>query len=143
MDTLPFTPQLTPRLMNLQILLPFQIFASVDKVTRMVVETTAGAFGLLPQRLDCVAALEAGILTYSIANESGEHYVAVDAGILVKTGQSVRVSVRNAQTGNDLAQLYAAVQREFLHLDAHEREVRASLAKLESGFVRRFTGLQR
>lgn len=128
-------------LMHLQILLPFAVFADKTDVQSIVVETPAGAFGLLPQRLDCVAAVEAGILTYTSADE-GEVYIAVDEGILVKAGKTVRVSVRNAQGGADLDKLYAAVKDEFLNLDEREREVRTALAKLESGFIRRFSGLQ-
>ena len=46
--------------MNLKILLPFQVFAERAGVTRIVVETREGSFGLLPHRLDCVAALRRG-----------------------------------------------------------------------------------
>ncbi|WML89919.1 F0F1 ATP synthase subunit epsilon [Thiothrix lacustris] len=130
-----------PDLMHLQILLPFAVFADNTGVTSIVAETPDGSFGLLPQRLDCVAALEPGILTYT-TEADGEVYIAVDQGILVKTGNEVRVSVRNAQGGVNLDQLYAAVKDEFLNLDEREREVRTALAKLESGFVRRFAGLQ-
>ena len=130
-----------PDLMHLQILLPFAVFADKTGVTSIVAETPDGSFGLLPQRLDCVAALEPGILTYT-TEADGEVYIAVDQGILVKTGNEVRVSVRNAQGGVNLDQLYAAVKDEFLNLDEREREVRTALAKLESGFVRRFAGLQ-
>ncbi|WP_269849304.1 hypothetical protein [Methanosarcina horonobensis] len=44
--------------MNLRILLPFQIFAEKKGVSRIVAEGREGSFGLLPHRLDCVAALE-------------------------------------------------------------------------------------
>jgi F-type H+-transporting ATPase subunit epsilon len=130
-----------PELMHLQILLPFAVFADKHGVKSMVVDTREGLFGLLPQRLDCVAALEPGILAYTTAEE-GEVFIAVDEGILVKAGQEVRVSVRNAQGGADLGKLYAAVKEEFLNLDERERELRAALAKLESGFIRRLSGLQ-
>ena len=50
--------------MNLKVLLPFQIFAEKTGVSRIVAETREGSFGLLPHRLDCVAALAPGILTY-------------------------------------------------------------------------------
>jgi len=46
------------------------------------------SFGLLPRRLDCVAALAPGILIYEDEAE-GEVYVAVDDGVLVKTGLDV------------------------------------------------------
>ena len=62
-------------------------------VSRIVVETPEGSFGLLPRRLDCVAALTPGILIYETEAE-GESYVAVDEGVLVKSGPDVRVSVR-------------------------------------------------
>jgi F-type H+-transporting ATPase subunit epsilon len=122
--------------MNLKILLPFQIFAEKAGVLRIVAETCEGAFGLLPRRLDCVAALTPGILIYETQAE-GEVYVAVDEGVLVKTGQEVLVSVRRALGGTDLGQLRAAVEREFLTLDEHEQSVRSVLAKMESGLIRR------
>lgn len=123
--------------MNLKVLLPFQIFAEKPGVTRIVAETPDGSFGLLPHRLDCVAALVPGILIYETA-AGGEVYVAVDEGVLVKTGPDVLVSVRRAITGADLGQLQDAVEQEFLTLNEHERGVRSVMAKLETGFLRRF-----
>jgi F-type H+-transporting ATPase subunit epsilon len=122
--------------MNLKVLLPFQVFAEKTGVTRMVAETRQGSFGLLPHRLDCVAALTPGILIYEDEDE-GEVYVAVDEGVLIKTGPDVLVSVRNAIAGTDLGQLREAVEREFLNLDEREQSVRSVLAKMESGFIRR------
>ena len=123
-------------LMNLKILLPFQIFAEKTGVSRIVAETRDGSFGLLPHRLDCVAALAPGILIYE--NEArGEVYVAVDEGVLVKTGLDVLVSVRNAIGGTDLSQLHETVDREFLNLDQQEQSVRSVMAKMESDFIRR------
>ena len=45
-----------PILMNLKILLPFQVFADKTAVSRVVAESHDGSFGLLPHRLVCVAA---------------------------------------------------------------------------------------
>ena len=50
--------------MHLKILLPFRVFADIQNVNRVVIETSAGSYGLLPQRLDCVAALVPGIFEY-------------------------------------------------------------------------------
>ncbi|MBK8538125.1 MAG: F0F1 ATP synthase subunit epsilon [Candidatus Competibacteraceae bacterium] len=127
--------------MNLKVLLPFQIFAEKTGVSRIVAETHQGSFGLLPHRLDCVAALAPGILIYETAAE-GEVYLAVDEGVLVKTGPEVRVSVRRALGGTDLGQLRKAVEREFLTLDEHEQNVRSVMAKMESGFIRRLAEFQ-
>lgn len=120
--------------MNLKVLLPFGVFAEKTGVTRIVAETREGSFGLLPRRLDCVAALAPGILTYE---DDDEVYVAVDEGVLIKTGPNVLVSVRNAIAGTDLGQLREAVEREFLNLDEREQAVRSVLAKMESGLIRR------
>jgi len=122
--------------MNLKVLLPFKIFAVKTGVSRIVAEAREGSFGLLPHRLDCVAALAPGILVFETEAE-GEVCIAVDEGILVKTGTDVLVSVRNAIGGTDLGQLRAAVEQEFLDLDDQEKSVRSVLAKLESGFIRR------
>lgn len=122
--------------MNLRVLLPFQIFAENANVIRIVAETQSGSFGLLPNRLDCAAALAPGILVIETEDDD-ESYVAIDEGVLVKTGRDVLVSVRNAIAGAELGKLREAVDREFLTLDEHEQSVRAVLARMESGFIRR------
>ena len=127
--------------MHLKVLLPFQIFADKLDVSSIVAETREGSFGLLPHRLDCVAALVPGILIYQTESD-GEVLVAVDEGVLVKTGPEVLVSVRRAIGGTDLGQLRGAVEKEFLTLDEHEQSVRLVTAKLETGFLRRFASLQ-
>ena len=70
----------------------------------------------------------------------GEVYVAVDEGVLVKTGVNVLVSVRNAIGGTDLGQLHEAVDREFLNLNEQEQDVRSVMARMESDFIRRLAG---
>lgn len=126
--------------MKLKVLLPFRVFAEKAEVSRIVAETPAGAFGLLPHRLDCVTALAPGILTYETAAD-GEVFVAVAEGVLIKAGEHVLVSVRQAIAGRDLAQLREAVTNEFLALDEQEQSVRTAMSKLETGFLRRFTTL--
>ncbi len=82
-------------------------------MSRIVAETREGSFGILPHRLDCVAALAPGFFTYE-TKEGGTVYLAVDEGVLVKAGDDVLVSVRHAIGGTDLGQLHEAVKREFL-----------------------------
>jgi F-type H+-transporting ATPase subunit epsilon len=122
-------------LMNLKVLLPFGVFAEESGVSRIVAETYEGSFGLLPHRLDCVAALQPGILIYQ-THARGEVYVAVDEGVLVKTGYDVLVSVRNAIGGTELSQLREAVEREFMTLSEQEQNVRSVMAKIETSFIR-------
>ena len=126
--------------MNLKVLLPYQVFADKTGVSRVVAETHEGSFGLLPHRRDCVAALAPGILTYETASD-GEVFVAVDEGVLVKTGPDVLVSVRRAMGGTDLGRLREAVEQEFLTLDEHEQNVRSAQANMESDLIRRMAAL--
>jgi F-type H+-transporting ATPase subunit epsilon len=127
--------------MNLKILLPFQIFADVAGVLRIVTQTREGSFGLLSHRRDCVAALAPGILIYETSSER-ETYVAVDEGILVKAGADVLVSVRRAIGGTDLGQLHQTVVRQFLALNVQEDGARAVMARLEAGFLHRLGAFQ-
>jgi F-type H+-transporting ATPase subunit epsilon len=127
--------------MKLRILLPSRVFADKADVESIVAETSQGELGLLPHRLDCVAALEPGILTYRTAAE-GTVYLAVDEGVMVKTGPDVLVSVRHAIGGTDLSQLHEAVKREFLTLDEQERDVRAAVARMEVGLISQLTEFQ-
>ena len=131
-----------PALMNLKVLLPFEIFTDKTGVSRIVAETREGSFGFLPHRLDCVAALAPGILIYQLDSQA-EVYIAVDEGVLVKTGPDVLVSVRNAIGGADLGQLHAAVEREFLHQNEREKSVRSVMAKMESDFISRLVEFHR
>ena len=80
--------------MDLRIYLPSRNFVEIKNVSSIVTETSEGSFGLLPQRLDCVAALVPSIFTYETESK-GIHYIAVDEGILIKAGSQVMVSVRN------------------------------------------------
>lgn len=128
--------------MKLKILVPSGVFASVANVARIVVTTPAGSFGLLPHRLDCATVLSPGLLTYSTAT-IGEVQLAVDAGVMVKTGAEVLVCVRRAIAGADLGHLRHAVEQEILKLSEQEKSNRRTLAHLESGLIREFVELQR
>ncbi len=126
--------------MQLKVLLPFRVFVEKRGVSRIVAETQDGSFGLLPRRLDCVAALSPGILIYETPDE-GEVFIALDQGVLIKAGNQVLVSVRRALSGTDLGQLREAVKNQFLSLDEQDKSVRALMEKMESRFLSRFSRL--
>lgn len=120
------------------------------QVSKIIAEAENGHFCLLPRHIDFVASLVPGLLAYvPAASEGGvgsseenreneEIYVAVDRGILVKVGAEVRIATRRAVTGADLGMLRAKVIDEFQALDEVEVKTRSALARLESGFLRRF-----
>ncbi len=124
------------KVMSLKVLLPYKVFTDKVDVKRIVVETNMGAYGILPNRQDCVMVLEPGILTYEIV-EAEEVYIAVDAGILVKTGSEVRVSVRNASGGVSLDKLNETLEKDFFKINKQEEIDRSVLKEMESSFIKR------
>lgn len=124
-------------MMHLKVLLPTQVFLDLDEIARIVVETPAGAYGLLPHRLDCVSAVAPGILSYE--NARGEEvFVAHDEGVMVKHGLQVLISVRSAFSGSDLALMHRELNEKFLAKDEDEFAQRQLETRLENGFLRRF-----
>ena len=99
----------------------------------MVIETSCGSLGLLPNRLDCAAVLVPGILMYEAS--SVVTHVALDEGVLVKAGADVRISVRRAVGGSNLEELKDTVERSFVVTDQRQRAMRVALSKMEAGIV--------
>ncbi|HRE50709.1 MAG TPA: F0F1 ATP synthase subunit epsilon [Flavitalea sp.] len=126
--------------LRLKILLPHSIFLEEEGITNVQVETTAGSYGFFPQRLDCVASIPPGVLTY-ITTAGKEYYVAVDRGLLVKAGKTISLAVRNAIGGTDLGELHKSINEKFRKLDDLEQESRRVMSYLETGFVRNFEKL--
>ena len=127
--------------MNLKVLLPTEVLVQED-VAKVTAEAHNGSFCLLPKHVDFVAALVPGILSFETAG-GREAFVAVDEGILVKCGEEVMVSTRNAMRGPDLGQLRRTVEERFKVLDDREKTARSAMVKIEAGFVRRFLEIQR
>ena len=128
-------------LMHLRVLLPFQIHSENSKVLSIVAETLGGSFGILPNRLDCVAALSPGLLTYKTENDE-EVYLAIDEGVLVKTNFEVIISVRRAIHGTNLLDLRQLVKKEFMVLDENEKQLRSVMSKIEINLIRRLSEFQ-
>lgn len=122
--------------MHLKVLLPTRILID-EPVSKVIAEAENGAFALLPRHADFVSALTPGLLSYVPAGGE-EQFVAIDEGVLVKSGAQVLVSTRNAVRGADLGELRRTVEEQYFELDEHERSVRSSMARLEADLVRRF-----
>jgi F-type H+-transporting ATPase subunit epsilon len=125
--------------MKLKVLLPTEILVD-QEVTKVIAEAENGSFCLLPRHIDFVAALPPAILIFESA-EGHEEFIAVDEGTLVKVGQEVLVSTRNAVRSSELGTLKQIVEQEFRVLDDREKMTRSASAKLEADLVRRFIEL--
>jgi len=126
--------------LRLQVMLPTEILVD-ESVIKVIAEAENGSFCLLPRHIDFVTALVPGILSF-YTPDGGEHFAAVDEGILVKCGRDISVSTLNGVRGVHLEQLQALIDERFLELDEHERKARTALARLEAGTLRGFKELQ-
>lgn len=126
--------------MNLKVALPTIVLVD-EPVQKIVAEAENGSFGILPRHIDFAAALVPGVLIYLDA-ESRERFLGIDEGTLVKCGDEVMISARNAVEGDDLQNLRRQVETAFVLLDERERSARSALARLEAGIARRFVELK-
>jgi len=126
--------------MRLKIALPTEVFID-EETDKVVAEAHNGLFCLLPNHIDFVSALVPGILAYA-AGSGKEIFLAVNGGVLVKCGEEVLVSTRQAVKGPDLGVLERTVDEEFKRLSDQEKTVRSAMARIEAGFVRRFLEIQ-
>ena len=122
--------------MHLTISLPTERLVD-EEISKITAEARNGSFCLLPRHIDFVATLTPGVLSFIDAG-GREVFAAVDGGVLVKTGEDVRVSTAGGVRDTDLGRLQSLVEEQFLALDEAERKARTALARLEAGTVRRF-----
>jgi F-type H+-transporting ATPase subunit epsilon len=130
------------KFMSLRILLPYKIFAEFKGITSIVAETNKGMFGLLPNRLDCIAVLIPGILSYE-TERGKKKYCALDEGILIKTEAEVTISVHNAIGPADLGELRNQMETFFRNLNEEEQQMRYTMTKLEANFIQQFEKLHK
>jgi len=126
--------------MRLKVLLPSGVFLN-EEVEKIVAEAVNGSFCLKPRHIDFVAAIVPGILSF-ISLQGKEQFLAVDEGTLVKCGEQVLVSTRNAAGGTELGKLKQTVDEQYLKLDEAELMARSALARLEAGIVRRYSTMR-
>lgn len=126
--------------MDLKILLPTEVFLETE-ATKIVAEAGDGFFGLLPRHVDFVSALVPGIFTYW-DNDGNEIFIAIDSGLLVKYGQNVLVSTRNAVCGQDLDELETLINETFNVIDEQDRTARRAVSRMEADFIRRLVEIR-
>ncbi len=121
--------------MKLTIHQPCALFLE-EEVTKVMAESPAGCFAILPRHIDTATALVPGILAY-VTPGGGESFVALDGGVMVKQGDRVTVATRTAVRG-DLGALHKAIDSMIHEVDERERRARAAVARLEADILRRF-----
>lgn len=121
--------------MILSVFLPSEIFLDTE-VVKVVGESPAGSFAILPRHVDIATALVPSILAYQSARQK-EVFLALNGGILVKQGDQVSIATRMAIRG-ELGVLRNTVEKIINEVDERERKTRTAVARLEADLVRRF-----
>jgi F-type H+-transporting ATPase subunit epsilon len=128
-------------------------------VGKIVAESVAGSFCILPRHADIATVLVPGLLTYVPADpghdgtadtastrqtdrQDGEVVVAIDHGVLVKCADEVRVTCQRAMVAGDLADAVATVQQRFQRESEREKRARTMLLRLEADILRRLGELR-
>ena len=127
-------------MIDLKILLPGKTFLKKE-VKKITAEAENGWFCLLPKHVDFTTSLTLGILLLTTSEEK-DVFLAIDEGILVKYGNKVVISTRNAIEGEDLGELKNRVEEIFIKTDEKEKDAQTALSKLEADFVRSFLNLE-
>lgn len=107
-----------------------------EPVTKVVAEADFGSFAMLPEHADVAALLLPGLLAYHL-HDGSEVFVAVDHGLLVKTGKQVRVACQRAVVAGDLGSAEATVRERFRLRTENEKRARTALIQLETAILRR------
>ena len=126
--------------MKLLLTVPTEVLLD-EAIVKLVAESEAGSFCLLPRHLDLATVLVPGLLT-AIRPDGGEVLVAVDHGVLVKVGGEVRVACQRAFVASDPDDAARAVRERFHLTSEHEKRARAVLARLEGDVMRRLADLR-
>lgn len=126
--------------MNLLLSVPAGVIIN-EPVVKVIAEADIGSFALLPAHADVVALLVPGLLAYYL-EDGREVFVAVDHGLLVKTGGQVRVACQRAVLAGDLGTAGETVRERFNVRSETEKDARRALIQLESEILKRIGELQ-
>ena len=126
--------------MSLTVAVPERLLLETE-IAKLTADGPDGSFCLLPNHVDYATPLAVGIASYVDA-DGGERFIAVDRGILVKRDYAVRMSVRRAVVGGDLATLEETVRTTYRMQTREEADARRASAQLQANFVRRFLDLE-
>jgi F-type H+-transporting ATPase subunit epsilon len=122
--------------MHLKLLLPWRVLVD-EPVTQLTAEAADGAVTIRPRHVDYATLLVPGILSFRRAPGGDEQFAAVDRGVLVKRAGEVFISARDAVLGDKLEELEETVRTTFEERAGRETQLQATLARLNSDFIRR------
>ncbi len=127
--------------LNLTVLMPTQILLD-ERVQSVVVDAVDGSRGFLPRHIDFATVCGTGILSF-VRKDGSEGFVALDGGVFVKKHDQITVCTPSAMYARSLGEIARLIEERAATQDAQERESRTKMARLETGFLKRFMELVR
>ncbi len=125
--------------MNLQVVTPTRTVVD-QRVLKATVEGSDGSRTYLPRHIDFVTRVVPSVISWR-PPEGEEQFAAIDEGILVKSGDELRISTGYAMYGPPLGELRETVEEQMEERGEREKSARTALARLEASIVRRFMEL--
>jgi len=125
--------------MRVRVLVPDRTLLE-QEADRVVVESAAGSFCLKPRHVDYAAALVDGVVL--VGRGGDERFLGTGEGVLVKVGDEVLISVRDAVTDAPLGRLREAVEARRHERSGRVDAMRQAAERLESMLVQRFAELE-
>ena len=125
--------------MRLRVFTPTEVVYE-DDVKHVTVEDPTGSLGIRPGHAPLVTPLVKGILMARA--DDGEHYVALNGGVMIVTGRQVDVVSRQAVASDDLAHLEDDVLASFEHLTDNEKKNHVAFERMRLDFMKRMLDLE-
>ena len=107
-----------------------------EPAVKVIAEADYGSFAVLPEHADVVTLLVPGLLAFHRA-DGQEVFVAVDHGLLVKTGSQVRAACQRAVVAGNLGDAEATVRDRYKVRTDTEKRARSALIQLETEILKR------
>lgn len=90
-------------ILNLRIYTPEKLVLE-EEILKITVNGEEGSFTILPRHIDYISSFNDCIIYYTDKNEKVK-FIAVNQGILTKTGRNIEISTFHIITGNSLQEL--------------------------------------
>jgi F-type H+-transporting ATPase subunit epsilon len=130
---------MTADLLHLEVLTPAEVIVDV-MASKVTAEARNGSFTLLPRHIDFVAPLVPGLLSFVVDGQ--DRLLAINAGVLVKRAESVRVATADAFEGEGVLGLQRKLREAFRDMTESEQRGRSVLVHLETDAMRRLLELE-
>lgn len=126
--------------MLLKVQTPFKVITK-ERVSKVIAEDSNGFFGILPKHIDFTTKIFPSILTYE--DLQGEGYIVLSQGILIKQGDTIRLSTRDAYEERSLEKLHETMAHQMQSKSDEEEQLGLEATKLEIGIVKSFYDLKK